>query len=41
MTHSSGKELALLGTAKGLRIYDLADPASPKEIAFIPGNECT
>lgn len=40
ITHSSGRELALLGTKAGLRIYDLADPAHPTELAFFQGNDC-
>ncbi len=40
MTHSSGLELALLGTRNGLRVYDLSMPSNPKEILFVPGNNC-
>ncbi|NOT37527.1 MAG: choice-of-anchor B family protein [Saprospiraceae bacterium] len=40
LNHSSGKEIALLGTRNGLRIYDLTDPRNPTEIKFIPGNSC-
>ncbi|MEP7197040.1 MAG: choice-of-anchor B family protein [Saprospiraceae bacterium] len=40
MTHSSGKEIGLLATRTGLRIYDLTEPSQPLEIKYIPGNEC-
>jgi choice-of-anchor B domain-containing protein len=35
-TDSKGKEYALLGTAQGLRIYALENPAIPEELHFIP-----
>lgn len=40
LSHSTGKEIALLGTRKGLRIYDLSDPKNPQELKFITGNDC-
>lgn len=39
-TTGNGKELALLGTAEGVRIYDLSQPDQPIEIVFIQGNPC-
>ncbi|MBK6821697.1 MAG: choice-of-anchor B family protein [Saprospiraceae bacterium] len=39
-TTGNGKELALLGTAEGVRIYDLSLPDQPKEILFIQSNPC-
>ncbi|MCC6816204.1 MAG: choice-of-anchor B family protein [Saprospiraceae bacterium] len=40
LTHSSGAELALLGTRTGLRIYNIERPENPVEIEFIEGNAC-
>ena len=40
LTHSSGRDLALVGTTAGLRIYDLADPVHPSALAFFQGHDC-
>lgn len=40
-TSPDGQEIALLGTYKGVRIYDLSIPSAPEEILFIPNNDCT
>ncbi len=40
LTHSSGKEIGLLGTRSALKIYDLTDPTHPLEIRSIAGNSC-
>lgn len=40
LSHSSGRDLALVGTTAGLRIFDLDDPIHPVELAFFQGHDC-
>jgi choice-of-anchor B domain-containing protein len=40
-TTPAGRELALLGTVQGVRIYDISDPAAPVEKIFIQNNTCS
>ena len=34
---AEGREYAIMGARNGTIIYDLSDPATPEEIAFVPG----
>ncbi|HKK74885.1 MAG TPA: choice-of-anchor B family protein [Saprospiraceae bacterium] len=34
---TTGREYAVMGAKNGTIIYDLSDPASPQEVAFVPG----